>query len=203
MSKNRWPIIVILLILLLIWWWQWKSTEPGSIRTPPDAGGPIRPMDENDRPPIIIGDGSVDFYVDFNGNKYGRGQWMSDDNVTWTLVPGKDSEGNADTRPVLRFAATILNVKQNSPELCMYPDKPFLVESFTLDFNGLGDGATVKITDGKVQVVFPGKAEMHFPFWIESKQTVFGHRLKSVKFGDTECQFAGGHRGLIRVKPIL
>lgn len=214
MSKTaRFAIggIVVLGLAFGLFW----SQLPASL--PPPGGSAtmkrIRVPDEGDRPPIIISDGSVDIYVDPIGYS-DLGTWNSaDGGKTWILTPGTDYNGNPDTRPVLSFTVRTINVKKDSDPKCKDLTNGFSVSTFEVNFKNAGFPAGNAIVDivpsggdaGKARVAFGGKADRDPDnlFWLDTKGFLNGQKLRSATFGDVSCEFAGPHRGIVRVVPIV
>jgi hypothetical protein len=166
--------------------------------------GPLPTPNGDDRPPIIIGDGSIDVYID----KYpgGRGQWTNTDGkyLTWEQS-GPDPSGKVS---ISHFDLDMLNTKKNPKGECADPDQPYATTALTLNYGDPKKTVQIGInTSQNFQVVFPEKAakdlDPKYYFWLYMPSSF---KLDSVKFfdlisnSDIACEFNNKHRAIITIR---
>jgi hypothetical protein len=155
----------------------------------------IPPPSNDDRPPIIIGDGSVDMYIDpYNGY---TGSWLdkNGDGKTWVHMGDQ-------TVKILHFDLTLLNPKASGNYSCDFL-KVYGTEQLTIDYTG-SKKVTIKPDGGNLVAVFEESAakDVDYAIWV----FVAGNlKLQSVTFrekgqmSDTVCQFTGRRRGTVTI----
>jgi hypothetical protein len=188
----------ILFVVFAVGLLTWNCSPKEETAEPmPTATPPIAPLDlDEERPPIIISDGSVDVYIDYG--KDGRGQWMQ-------VNQNQDDKWYHDypNAPIGHFGVTLVNVSKQAKADCDYqnPDHVFTVTTFTITFNR-GNADFLIDGQGNPQVNFSdkGKRDPALLFWLATMDN--GLNLKSITFpeiqGGLSCDFAGGHRSIIR-----
>jgi hypothetical protein len=172
-----------------------SAGESKSVPPVPIPGG-------DDRPPIIIGDGSLDMYID---PYYGTtGSWLDKKPADHTIWVHKGDPNY----PIQHFDLTLINPKKNGNGACQLSG--YSTKELTLEYTGGGPKHTVKITidpvtgGGDLQAVLeePAKQDSDYPFWLFVEDDKI--KLQSVTFLDkgttsTFCSFTGNHRGSVTI----
>jgi hypothetical protein len=180
MSASR-RLLLLLAAFIGLCLWAYASTDA---KSPPW----IRPDDE--RPPIIISDGSVDFKVGRN-----EGVWKQ-------LTAGVNTAWFHDNsvKTLYQFVVTLVNSKvdANHPN-CGDAQKEFTVTTFKVKFKGLASGGTVtaNIQNNHFFLQFADGADAttYAPYVLISKGgPLFFHlrHLDSIDLGGSDlCSFKG------------
>jgi hypothetical protein len=160
----------------------------------------------DDRPPIIISDGSVNFFIDAPGGSGGD----------WKAVTGTNEQSwyhdISVASQVNHFDVTLVNSKQGPPNSanCQDPGHVFSVTTFKVIYRGFlsGGTATVVIENGHFRVDFEDKAEndQNQPHKLISPGVLHLRKLKAVELptgGPDVCTFSGGNdRAEIHVRQM-
>jgi len=173
-----------------------ESLKLRKIETVPPNFPP--PPGDDERPPIIISDGSIDFYVEaVQGKNAGRGKWFDysgGKKEKWLHVP------DGSPRNLTGLGVHLLHA-EGSPD-CMNPDHAFEVSSFQVITKVGGANVNIDVdgSAGVLTVVFPNLVNDDSPFWLVFDKP--NAKLEAVQFPTgPPCTFINGrkHRGSITV----
>lgn len=190
MSKFIQFLIAALLVAIVVLLWRMEPKPKG------EGGGEVHTMDEGDRPPIIISEGSVDIYLEQGLN--GAGHWKKNSDTEFVHVaPVKAAD-------LSTFRVYLLNATGTAGKGCDTPSNPFVDTAFTVEFNGSKKVEfSIDSATKSMKVVFPekGAAIDTGDVWLGAAGE--GLKLKNIYFKtlDTTCKWEGNvHRGVITVQ---
>lgn len=176
-----------------------QQTAPATTATPPGV------LDADERPPIIISDGSIDLYIDRNRNAgMGRGRW---DDTTVNNMAVLTHIPDGSPAAVASFEVYLTNALGSAA--CEDPDTPYKAASLTITYGRLlKDDGTIEVgvANGNLTATFNKERQLDRSGTIW-RSTGRGSRLKGVLLnlsagGTAACTFDTGgkkKRGFIAI----
>jgi hypothetical protein len=183
---NKWVLLVAIAAAAIVG----SSCRPG---------GP-GPMTGDERPPIIISDGSIDLFIDHPSPGKNRGKWAEVNSGTNTVLT---HEPSGRPNPVTKFAVYLANAKNDTDGVnCDKTDWFYDVTTLTANYKKGNQNATivVNISNGNLVATLEYE-DSTYPVADHWKSTKGNEKLETVVLGGETCKFQN-KRGIITIVQI-